>query len=53
MKEIYLVDFIQETKDVFGSCSIIDQIPIESIPAFASFTKIVWNYMKMQEILNK
>lgn len=50
MEDIYLMEFIMQTKEIFGSCSILDSIPEEDIPQFAKFTKIVWNYLKMQKI---
>ena len=50
MKDLILIDFISEVKEVYGSCSILDNLEFEDIPSFAKFTKIVWNYIKMKEI---
>lgn len=50
MDDLKLIDFISEIRDVYGSCSILDNLELEDIPSFAKFTKIVWNYNKMKEI---
>ena len=50
MDDINLINFISEVRDVYGSCSILDNLELEDIPSFARFTKIVWNYKKMTEI---
>ena len=50
MKDLDLMQFVMQTKEIFGSCLILDSIPEEDIPAFAKFTEIAWNYTKMQRI---
>lgn len=40
-------------KDVFGSFQILDEMEPWDIPEVISFAKIVFNYKKMQDLLNE
>lgn len=49
---LWLTDFLNEVKETYGSCSILDDLESEDVPSFAKFTQIVWNYNKMHKIEN-
>ena len=52
INQLYLIDFCDDIKSVFGSFAILDDIETENIPEVAQFAKIVNNYLKMKRVLN-
>lgn len=48
-----LVDFHMTIKGVFGSFKILDDIEPEDMPAFYQFSRIVMNYISMNNALKK
>lgn len=52
MKELYLIDCLDNVISVFGSLKILeDSEPFDQIQ-ICDFAKIVNNYLKMDKILN-
>lgn len=53
LRDWELVDFHMTIKGVFGSFKILDDIEPEDMPAFYQFSKVVMNYISMNNVLKK
>lgn len=52
MKDYQLCDFGYHIRNVWGNFKMLDEIELEDLPAFYTFTKIVSNYIDMTKIAN-
>ncbi len=53
MNKLQIIDNAIVVKEVFGSFKILDEFEPWDIPEVIKFAKIVYNYTKMSNILNK
>jgi len=53
MNDLAIIDNAIVIKEVFGTFAVLDQFEVEEIPSIIEFATIVYNYTKMQRILNE
>jgi len=53
MNDLRVIDDAIVIKEVFGSFKILDEFEPWDIPSVLQFARIVYNYTKMQKLINE